>query len=471
LLCLARIFRGNKGCLFGSLAALSFACSFWIGAEGLPWVMLFIACLGLAAAWNKNIARDAAIFGICLPVFTAALIPLALPTSEFSSRALSWFSPAYAIFAALSGGIFILGWFLGHVVDNKAARLSLYALLGFAAGCAFFALIPSALHGPFADYDTFDATIALDNITEAQPLIHAFHVSRFLPTTWIHAGFVFLHLLVLPIVAFFVCLQRARRDRDERLIWLVQGVFLLASFALTVFWQSRVGMFMELFSIVPLTYLLAAWWSELTWSLWDRPLFWAEIGVFLLLGPLFVVLLPAAFQHARLYPDIALFPAARGAPVCPLEPVLPFLNDPEKVGAKPLTIMNTSDTGPQLLFATLHRVISGNFDVPGNADTFAFFSATKDAEAITAAKKWGVDAVLICKTAPTLYVGKDYYALNHVRLLQGPDGLLHLSNADVAQPLIERLIKGQNPVWLKPIEIYSPSDYLLFRIQYPAGLK
>ena len=464
LLSLCRILRDDKGSLFSILAAFTFACGFWIGTEALPWAILYIACLGCVSAWQgEKVARQGAIFGIFLTLFTAVLIPIALPFSEFSSRALSWFSPAYVIFAALSASILILGFWVCRVTNNKFLRLTVYGALGFCASFAFFVLVPSALQGPFTDYDAFDATIALDNISEAQPLLHAFHFNRYMPLTFVPVAITFVRLLLLPLIACVTCLGMVKKSREEmRLIWLAQAAFLIAATTLTLFWQMRVGIFMELFAVIPLTKLLCAWWDKLKWGLWDRPLFWAEMAAFLALGFAPVVLFPSLVAKTPLYPDIVLFPAARAAATCPLQPIIPFLNSLEG----PWTIMNSSDTGPELLFATHHNVIAGNFDVAGNADAFAFFHATDDAQAEAAAAKWNATHVLICRTVPTMYLGKEYYNLDHVRLQAGPDGLLHLTNMDPHQPLIERLIRGQNPAWLKPIEIPTNSDYLLFEIQH-----
>lgn len=468
LLCLTGIIRNTKGPLCAALAALAFSCGFWIGTEALPWAMIFIACLGLAAATQgERVARTAALFGVCLPLFTAALIPLALPPTEYSSRALSWFSPAYAIFAALSGAIFLLGWRATCKINGKATRLTLYALLALAAAASFFAFIPSALHGPFADYDAFDATTALDNISEAQPLILALHFNRYMPLSLIPVALTFGSLLALPLAALLFCLWSAQRTKNElRLCWFAQSAFLFSATALTVFWQARVGIFMGVFAVTPLTCLLCAAWDKAKELFSGRSLFWTEIVIFLFLGPLPVVLLPALLHKTPLYPDIALFPAKRSAAVCPLEPLAPFLNDPSVLGTKPLVIMNTSDTGPQLLFSTRHSAIAGNFNVAGNADAFTFFNATEDVVAQSAAKKWNADIVLVCRTVPTMYLGKNYYAMENVRLQPGKDGQLHFTNINPNQPLIARLTRGEIPAWLKPIEIPAPSDYLLFRVQY-----
>jgi len=461
LLSLGRIIMGDKGVLFATLSALAFGCGFWIGAEALPWAILFIACLGVAAAWQSgNVARNAALFGLCLSLFTAALIPVALPASEFSSRALSWFSPAYAIFAALAGGVLIIGWALGRLTPNKILRLALYAACGSVAMLIFFILIPSATQGIFTDYDRFDATTALDNIGEAVPLTKMMHINRYMPASFVPALLVFSRLLVLPIVALGACWFAARKARGAvRLVWLSHGVFLGAATALAIFWQNCVGVFMEIFMLVPLLWLLSACWDRLSRTMVDTPPFWIEICAFLLLLPLPTYLLPIEFN--KIYPTPPPF-----APPCTsnLDTITQTLNDPSGLGAQTHTIMNVSDVGPELLLQTHHNVVAGNFDVPGNADAFTFFNSADDTPARKAAQKWNADLVLICHIAPELYLGKDYYQLGHARLQPDGKGMLRMINTDPQQPLIERLIRAQIPDWLKPVEIPGGSDYLLFEV-------
>ncbi|MDE2030330.1 MAG: hypothetical protein KGI97_07180, partial [Alphaproteobacteria bacterium] len=210
LLSLSNIILEKNGASFAILAALGFACGFWIGAEALLWAIIFIACLAVAAAWQGGkVARAAALFGIALSAFTTLLIPIALPAAQFSSRALSWFSPAYIVFAALSGMIFVLG--LAARNASRGWRLALYAALGLGAAAAFFTLIPSAVQGPFANYDAFDATTMLASIGEAIPLSHAFHVNRFMPATFIPAAITFFRLLFLPLAALIAALFAARK--------------------------------------------------------------------------------------------------------------------------------------------------------------------------------------------------------------------------------------------------------------------
>jgi hypothetical protein len=469
LFCLSQIVLGQRARLCAALAAFGFACGFWIGAEALPWAMLFIACLGIAASWQgRETAREAAIFGLCLPLFTTAMIPAALPATEFSSRALSWFSPAYAIFAVLAGGIFVFGWLMTTRVDNRYLRSAIYAALGLIAAAAFFGIIPSAWRGPFADYDAFDATTALDNITEAQPLAHSLRLDWFRPLTVIPLMALFARVLVLPLLALGTCVFGLRHTRGaKRLVWLAHCVFLAAATAMTVFWQNRVGVFMEIFMLAPLTSLLCVWWDRLRQRSGHTVYYWLEIAAFLLLAPGVVFGVPR-LSHALFHAPTSPLTAACDAN---LDGVISAVNNEATFGASKHTLMNVSDTGPELLLLTNHSVVSGNFDVPGNADAYKFFHAFDDAEAQAAAHRWNADLVLLCRHAPQIYLGKDYYALTHVSLQLAKDGMLHLTNTDPQQPLIARLNRDEIPVWLKPIEIPAPSDYVLFQIQDSVGSK
>ena len=472
LLSLTKILRGQRANLYAMGAAFLFACGVWVGAEILPWLILFIAMLAVSGAWfGAAAARAGIIFGLCLPLVTAMIVPVALPISEWSSRALSWFSPAYILFTGLAGLVLIIGG--AATLKYKmptVMRMVVYGVMGVSAAAAFFLLVPSAFHGAFTDYDTFDATTALANITEATPLSAGLTINRFMPSSIIPVLLVLLRFILLPAVAFVYCVVRVYQTRArDRAIWGIYGLFVGASMALTLFWQMRVGVFMELFMLAPLAAMVTSWWRHIEWGLWGRRLFWAEIGVFFLLGPLPVLVVPAIAAHTTFYPDMVLFPAARAAPACRLDNLLSLLNDPRGFGAHPLTIMNDSDSGPELLFATRHHVVAGNFNVPGNADAYAFFHATDDAAAQQAAQKWHANLILFCRHAPSMYVGKDYYNLSHATLKPSADGQVHLVNTDIHQPLIERLIRGQLPIWLKPIEIPDGGDYLLFQIQNAKG--
>ncbi|MDX2028506.1 MAG: hypothetical protein SFW62_07715 [Alphaproteobacteria bacterium] len=468
LLALERMMRDEKGWRFAVAAAVAFACGMWIGAEVLPGLILFLACLMGAAGWRGGfVLRNAALFGTTLPLATAALLPLALRTSEFSSRALSWFSPAYLIFAALAGGALVCSWFLGRQTNKKPLRLALILAFSFLAAMLFFQWVPAAWHGPFADISQFNTSVALDNISEAQPLMRGFAISPHNPSSWLAALGIFVRFLMLPLAAFAAVLYAARKAKPrDRMLWIIHGVFLVAAILLTFFWQVRIARFMQLFALAPLTWLLLAWWKTIGKNLKARSRFWAEIGAFLALGAFPVVILPALFNTTPLYPNVVLFPAARSAPLCPLTQAADFIAGRQGWRGRTYTILSGMNEGPELLFRTPHNVIGGNFDVPANRDVFEFFNARDEAKPKAILRKWHVDLVLACRSVPPFFAGLKEPRLGETAFLRpGPDGKLGLVSSPEKPAFIEKLVNGKAPLWLKPVEIPGAKDYLLFEVR------
>lgn len=475
LVCLEKIITDAKSGRYAVAAGLSFACGLWIGAEALPWLVLFVACLAFfAARQGAHISRNAVVFGAALALFTAAALPLALPRAEWPSRALSWFSSADVIFAALTGAVFILHELLALALGNsppkkqpfhRFLRLALMFALGAFAAVLFIYLVPDALVGPFADYDNFNATIALDNIGEARPLWHAFWIDRQNSLTVARAAMAFEHLILLPLVALLTVFYALKTTtRRERSAWIIQGVFLTAALLLTLFWQVRVGYFMELFAIAPLVWLLGKGWAKTGRALKGRPRFWAEIGVFAALGFLPVVLLPAIFDTTAFYPDVVLFPAARSENSCALRSVTEYLA--AHYHDYPHTIMSGMNEGPELLFRTPHKVIGANFNAAGNPDVFAFFNARNDEKPRKILRKWRANLVLTCRNIAPFLAGIDHPVFGtSVFLRPGRDGKLHVTSSPSHPALLERLVNGPAPSWLKPVTIPGNTDYLLFEVR------
>jgi hypothetical protein len=446
--CLSKILQSARDWPYAVAAAIAFACGLWIGTEALPWLLLFILCLSYTAAWNGGFAlRTAAIFGAAFATATTVLLFAALPSADFNDRALSWFSFADIILAALTACVFLLFWLIGRLTHDRFLRLALLTVLGSMATLAFVVLVPDILSGPFASYDTFNSTIALDNISEAQPLGHAFWIDHYNPLTWQRALNAFIHTLFLPLLALgAVGYNLHNKKNKSRQLWLIQGVF------------------MELFTLAPLTWLLVQSWMFCGKRLKNRQRFGAECAFFMLLGPLPVLLLPSLFDPATLYRDIVLFPAARTADSCNLKAAADFMG--ERYGLKNLTLMTGMNEGPEILFRTPYNVIGGNYNVSGNPDVFRFFRARDEANAENILHKWHADLVLTCRNIAPFLAGFDHAELGRTAYLQPQsDGKLHLVSSRSHPTLIERLVNGKPPDWLKPVEIPGNSDYLLFEVQ------
>jgi hypothetical protein len=466
LLCLERMAAGGRRKnLYAVGAAIALACGLWIGTEALPWVILFVGCLEVMAAWQGgDLLRRAAVFGLCFTAATLVVLPLAVAPAEYSSLALSWYSAADVVLAALVAAMFAGAWLAGRATPHRSLRLLIMAALGLAAAAAFFALVPGAAQGPFADYDDFDSTIALANIGEAQPLAASLRVDFHNLSQTGGALVSFSRTLFLPLAGFLaLCLATFRADPRRRPMLFAYGAFFGASILLTLFWQMRVGWFMQFFAVAPLTYLLVAGWERVGKHATGRARFWLEVAVFLALGFAPTVLVPALAGDAPFWSDVVLFPAARPAPGCPLRAAADFLNQPWGYGAATHTVMSGGDEGPELLFRTRQNVIAANFNVAGNRDAYDFFGARDDDAARAILRRWHADLVLVCRNFPLAYARLDHARLGKTAFLSpAADGKLYLVSNPEHPTLIERLIRGPVPVWLKPVEIPGDKDYLLF---------
>nr|MDP9127308.1 hypothetical protein [Pseudomonadota bacterium] len=471
ILGLGHLSSENFGWRFAVPLALSFACGLWIGTEALPWLILCLGCLAFAGAWYGGyVLRNGAVFGVALAMIVAAIFPLAIAREQYSDLALSWFSLADVIFACLAGGVLGLAWFFGRLMARRALRLLLVSALGLIACALFFRLVPEAAKGPFADFDGFNSTVSLENIGEAVPLASVLKVHFYNHLTYLRALMAFLRFLLLPVLGLTVVIYNVLRGQAaQRMLWVFHGVFLLAATLLAFLWQSRAGWFMEMFAIAPLTWLAVTGWQRIKERFAGKARVFAGLGAFLLLAPLPVLLLPAAVNGTAFYPNILLFPAARPlTTACPLTAAASYIAGPWGYIDRPYMILAAADDGPELLFRTRDNVIAANFNVPGNRDVFDFFNARDDEVALNVLRKWHVDLVLTCRTIAPFYAGLDHPKFGaNVFLLNGADGKLHLGGDPDHRALLEKLINGQTPDWLQPVEIPNVKDYLLYEVKLP----
>jgi hypothetical protein len=99
---------------------------------------------------------------------------------------------------------------------------------------------------------------------------------------------------------------------------------------------------------------------------------------------------------------------------------------------------------------------------------FEFFNARDNKTALAILRKWHVDLVLTCRSTPPFYAGIDHPRFGENAFLRpGPDGKLHLISDPDHPALIERMVNGHPPKWLKPVEIPGATDYLLFEVNLP----
>lgn len=442
----------------GIFAGAAFAFGLWISPEIMPVIILMLGCLAFYAAWRGGfVLRNAALFGLAFGTSTTALLPAALPMAQWNDRTVSWFSGAYAIFAALSGGALIVAWLLGRHTQNKILRLALMAALGGFAALLFLYAAPDALYGPFADYDMFDATSALDSINEAEPLLKSLTILPYNHLTWGIVAANYIHFLLPQSFCILLCIWGFfTAPPRRRAVWAVNGVFLAATSALALFFQYRVLWFADLFQLGPMGFLVFRFWKrfELRWG--KKRHRCAVLTAF----AAFLVFFQAPFAAALLP-----LPEDGG---CNLKPAAEFIAGPWGYIDRRYTILAGSNEGPELLFRTPHNVLAANFDVPANRDVYDFFTARRDIIAENIIRHWHVDLVLTCRSVPPLYTGTDNAKFGRNAFLKlGKDNKLHLVSSLTEPTLAERLVNGPVPSWLKPVVIPASKDYLLFEVKLP----
>ena len=468
LLCLTRINGRQKWQRYAIGAALALACGLWIGTEALPWAVLFVVCLSFVAAWNGGeCLRRAGIFGVWFVVSTIAVLLLAVAPDEYSNFALSWYSSADVVFAFLAASVLCGVWLVNKTINRRWVRFLALVFFGIMAVGLFCLIVPQVMQGPFADYDEFDATIALDGIGEAQPMLNQLlfnlHNALQAKVALLNGLQNLLPSLVSICVAGFLFYQSSAQ---RRLVLLPHAVFLATAIALTVFWQIRVGWFMQFFAVAPLTYLLVQLWSVIGQKFSGRAAFSLEILAFLALGFIPTVFVSALANDEPVTSAVVMFPAARAPQGCLLRTAADFLSQSWGYGSVKHTVLSSGNEGPELLFRTQHDVIAANFNVAGNEDAYNFFGATDDSKAQDIARKWRADLVLICRSFPLSYARLNHAHIGKTAFLTpANDGNLHLVSHPEHMTLVERLARGPVPAWLKPVEIPGDKDYLLFEVE------
>ncbi|MDD5586371.1 MAG: hypothetical protein PHY92_05370 [Alphaproteobacteria bacterium] len=472
-LCLTRLIICPRRWRFSVMAAIAFACGLWIGAEAFPGLILFACVLFIVAGWKGGLVlRNAALFGAALALATAVVLLLARRPEEWGKLEITWFSSAYVIFSALLGAVIVAGWGLGRFTSNRGLRLSLLAALGFFAAALFFLFVPQALQGPYADLHANNAPLILDSIGEAQPLSPSFMLNKFYLFRLGRVVDLFFKVLFVPLMGLaVVTLNLFATTGRRRVLWAVAGSLLLAMILTTLFWQVRAYRFMQLFTILPVTWLVwLSWdWIKVRWS--GRPRFWAEIVAFCMLGFIPVVLLPAGLEGKPLVPDVAMFPLALARRSCDFAPVSVELRSPESYGARARVVMNTMNDGAWLLFLTPHQALSAPYNVAGNRDSFDFFNARREDQALNVLRRRKADLVLLCRDISPLYAGVNANTRFHAALSLDREGKLHVRSDRDHPTMIERLIHDSPPPWLKRVEVPADKDYLLYEVRLPEGKK
>ena len=416
---------------FGAGLILSLALA--VGLEVLPPLILISGWMGLLAILRGGLfARSALIYGLSLTLGSLVWLGITAPMDKWLEPDPLGYSIVYVIFCA-SLALCFAGVALASKTKSSPLRYIAGGLLAAITGYLFLGSFPQLIGGPYGAMDKDLASFMFATIPEAVAIIR--------PSSSMVE--IFLHLL-WPIMGLAATLWFWRRAETTggRWFWFLNILLLGAHTALAAFYQIRFLVLAQMFTIIPLTALLAhiCVWLEHRSKGFTRRLLQAE--AVLLIAPLPMLIFPFLVMHEPFWKGILLFPVQTAEFACDMHSLAAELNRAEQ----PQLIMNDMASGPELMFRTQHIVLSAPFhtNVAGNLDAEQFFTASTPATAKAILQKRGANLVVICKSVAKIYSPKDTHAPPN---------------------LAAQLVKGETPDWLTPIHYVGENDYLLFAVR------
>ncbi|MFA5040627.1 MAG: hypothetical protein WC464_03220, partial [Bdellovibrionales bacterium] len=260
---------------------------------------------------------------------------------------------------------------------------------------------------------------------------------------------------VTIVIGVATSLFMAHKANDhKRWNWLLLALFLTTSVVLAFFYQIRLMIYAQLFSIIPLVAVASLGWPLIAKKYEGRRRFWAEIGLILLLGPLTVVFLPALMDSRSFNVGVLLFSAQSVDNSCDIRRISGVLKAPP-YGDKKLRIMNMIGEGAGLIYYTPHEVMSAPYhtNVRGNMDSLDFFSTTVPSEARQIATRDGIDLVVLCHYVPTMYLRNQKPQTEHTLSPQSDE------------TFAVQLIRRQTPFWLTRVPLKGIPNFSLFEVK------
>ncbi|MBV8568315.1 MAG: hypothetical protein JO273_22965 [Methylobacteriaceae bacterium] len=397
--------RTDGGVLAGFWAVLSLS----IGLEDLPFVMVMLACFGVA--WivrGAAMARALAWLGGSLAASALLAFLAIVPPGRYLAVACDAFSIAHLV-AAVAGGVCLV--ILAAASPRLPAlgwRFAAAAIAGGLVVAIMAVAFPDCLGDPFVMVDPLVREVWIKNLTEALPLASLLQ-SKTLSTL----------PMALPIFVGggLICLAAWRETGDSRARWLIVAAF-AAIGIVGAFWQVRVAT-----SVAAITVLGGAWLfaAARRWAA-PRPRALVVAPVLLMLP-----LLPIAWAVALPEPD-----GSSGRPYGDPQACFDSSTFTALDALPPSVVFAPLDAGPYILAFTPHSVIAGPYHRNNHGNRLAIEAFLGDEEtAQQRIRASGARYLAVCPAADELSVYSK----------RAPNGLA------------ARLRDGAVPAWLQPVEV------------------
>jgi len=456
-------------CFTGLSAALGLA----IGAESFLWVGLATTYIGFSSAWwGGRVARDALGFAAGLLGGIVVALPMLRPPSMWLAHDLALPALPHSVFAGLT--VMVLGVLYVCGALPRSLRLTVLAAAGALALAVLFLILPELLGGVYAvNMQQSNQDLVLGTVQEAQSFIRRLTGFAWTLKDAVRYWPLVAHNLFIPLLAMLVVVVQLVRTHyplvsRQAALWRLHASFLFPVLVLGLFWQSRMGALMAFYALLPVAWLWAQMFGliaqRITLCGWFGRSVRCGVQLFCLVGlPLPTVWAAAALQHAH-PAQIILSPSWYVPRACDFKGVAAVLNDQKRFGQQPLTIMTSMTGGAELLYRTPHRVFAAPYDVQGNSLTFEFFGTHDTGAARMMAQMHQIDVVLICEEYAWQY-------LDPIAQQAAKDAAGYLlrsqpvpAEIDGDRALVDHLVQGDYPAWLRPEPISQP-DMHLFRVQ------
>jgi len=370
-----------------------------------------------------------------LAVMLLALVvehpPGALLTVEFDRLSIP-----YVVIAALTLAVWAAIYALEcrrPAAFTPRRRFVAIGLVGVAAVIVLLALFPGFIGGPYEGIDPRIETIWYAHVAELQPLM---------PTTLDHAR-QFLIFIGSAVVALPYAATIGWRNRHDfhGATWLFLAVVLAIYFLMSL-QHFRLAPFAEIASTPVLADMVMRLidWSKHRSGRTRRLLMACAGGGILIVGGILAI---SGFlsQSATAF-------NGKPEPACRISDIAPLLNDPDRLGARPLIIAALLDRGPEILYRTRHSVVSAPYhrDGPGIWDSYRIFSTQDEAESRAIITRRGVDLLILCPSA----VERRFFGYD------GGTGNVY-----------RRLLAGRGPEWLTPVAlpVEQNSGFMIYRVR------
>lgn len=427
------------------VAGVLMGLALWVSPEALLPLAPVFAAGGIAWVLAGRRYRASNVrFSIALAVAITVAVLVERPPGEWAAVEFDRISLAHLTMSLIAVAFWttVARWPEARGLDARGRGL-VAAIAGAAGVALLHVLHPGFFEGPAANADPRLDEIFFPLVDELQPL-----VSGDLTGIGEAVSYVGAFLLALPYAIVRVLRAGSLERRSGWAFLLVALVFLVPLAA----GQRRLVGYAGIVLALVITSMLA---KAIEWAnTLDSPMRarLARLGsmVGLLLG---FLLVGSVLGHVAALGDGGGGDGDAGLPsTCDVRAVSAVLSEPGGLGSPPRTIAASPNIGPELLYRTPHRILSGPYhrNHEGMGAILDLFTSTDPARAREIIRAREIGFLLLCPAFDQGYFGAGGRARDDAEPGDRPS-------------LYRRLTEGELPDWAEPVEL-SDSRISGFRL-------